>query len=59
MNIFKKLFNKIFKRSDNDSETWYNDKQVNYDPAHGTPNAEAYISPDTVSISIANNIKHS
>ena len=59
MNIFKKLFNKIFKKSEKNNETWYNNKQINYDPSNGTPNGEAYISPDSISVGIANNIKHS
>ena len=59
MNIFKKLFSKFKKKDAKENEAWYNDKATNYDPKTGTPNGEAYVSPDSVSIGIANTIKHS
>ena len=54
MNIFKKLFAKFKNNAKKDNKTWYNDKQTVYDPKTGTPNGEAYISPNSVDISIAN-----
>lgn len=59
MNIFKKLLNKLFKKKEKDPETWYNNITNNYDPKTGTPNGEAYISPDSISISISNHISNS
>ncbi len=58
MNIFKKLLAKLRKQNNNDKEPWYNDKTNAYDPRTGTPNGEAYISPNSVNIQIANTLKN-
>ena len=47
MNIFNKLLN-IFKKKEKEPETWYNTIRNNYDPKVGTPNGEAYCSPNGV-----------
>lgn len=59
MNIFKKLLAKLKKQNNDDKEPWYNDKTNTYDPKEGTPNGEAYISPNSVEIQVSNYIKHS
>lgn len=56
MNIFKKLLNKLFKKKEKEPETWYNDKTNTYDPKTGTPNGEAYISPESTVIGMSNHI---
>ncbi len=58
MNFLKKLLTKLKKKDKKENETWYNDQMNTYDPKVGTPNGEAYISPDSVSISIANHLSN-
>ena len=55
MNIFKKLFSKL-KKKEKEPETWYNTITNTYDPKVGTPNGEAYISPESVVIGMSNSI---
>ena len=54
MNIFKKIFS-IFKKKEKEKkpETWFNDQSNHYDPKTGTPNEEAYISPDSIVIGVS------
>ncbi len=59
MNFIKKLIKKIKKKDNKEPECWYNNRSNNYDPKTGTPNGEAYVSPESVSISIANRISNS
>lgn len=59
MNIFKKLLNKFKKKNKKENTPWYNDKSNTYDPRVGTPNGEAYISPNSVEIGISNYISNS
>lgn len=56
MNIFKKLFSKLTKQNEKENEPWYNDKRNTYDPKVGTPNGEAYISPESTVIGMSNYI---
>lgn len=56
MNIFKKLFSKFTKKDKNENSPWYNDKTNTYDPKTGTPNGEAYISPESTVIGMSNHI---
>ena len=51
MNIFKKLLSKLFKRKEKEPETWYNTITNTYDPKTGTPNGEAYSSPNSIVMS--------
>ncbi len=53
-NIFKKIFG-IFKKKEQQEqqEPWFNDKSNHYDPKTGTPNEEAYISPDSIVIGLS------
>ena len=62
MNIFKKLFSKKKKKAaaeeeeeeeEKKQEPWFNDKSNHYDPKTGTPNEEAYISPDSIVIGLS------
>ena len=53
MNIFKKLFSKLKKKEKKEPEPWYNTRTNTYDPKTGTPNGEAYISPDSIAIGLA------
>lgn len=54
MNIFKKLFGKKKKVEEQEKqEPWFNDKSCHYDPKTGTPNEEAYISPDSIVIGLS------
>ena len=50
MNIFKKLLN-LFKKKEKEPETWYNTITNTYDPKVGTPNGEAYSSPNSIVMS--------
>ena len=50
MNIFKKLLN-LFKKKEQKPETWYNTITNTYDPKVGTPNGEAYSSPNSIVMS--------
>lgn len=59
MNIFKKLFNKFKNKDKKENESWYNDKSNTYDPKTGTPNGEAYISPESTVIGMSNHISNS
>ena len=59
MNIIKKLFNKFKKKDKTENECWYNNQTNTYDPKTGTPNGEAYISPDSAAIGISNYISNS
>ena len=54
MNIFRKIFG-IFKKKEKEEkpELWFNDKSNHYDPKTGTPNEEAYISPDSIVVGIS------
>ena len=54
MNIFKKLFG-IFKKKEKEEkkELWFNAQSNHYDPKTGTPNQEAYISPDSIVIGLS------
>ena len=55
MNIFKKLFG-IFKKKEKQEkkqELWFNAQSNHYDPKTGTPNGEAYISPDSIVIGLS------
>ena len=56
MNIFKKLFSKLKKKDKKEKQPWYNDKTNTYDPKVGTPNGEAYISPESTVIGMSNYI---
>ena len=56
MNIFKKLFSKLKKKNKKENEPWYNNKLNTYDPRVGTPNGEAYVSPESVVIGMSNHI---
>lgn len=51
MNIFKKLFRKLTKK-EKKTESWYNNLAIRHDPSTGTPNGEAYISPDSIGIGL-------
>lgn len=53
MNFFKKLFSKIKKEKKKEPECWFNNMSNNYDPKTGTPNGEAYISPDSAVVGIS------
>ena len=54
MNIFKKLFGKKKQEKKQEkSEPWFNDKSNHYDPKTGTPNEEAYISPDSIVVGLS------
>lgn len=59
MKFLKNLFSKIKKEKKKESECWFNNMSNNYDPKTGTPNGEAYISPDSINIGIANHISNS
>ncbi len=50
MNIFKKLLN-LFKKKEQEPKTWYNTITNTYDPKVGTPNGEAYSSPNSIVMS--------
>ena len=55
MNIFKKIFG-IFKKKEKQEEKqelWFNVQSNHYDPKTGTPNEEAYISPDSIVIGLS------
>jgi hypothetical protein len=60
MNIFKKIFG-IFKKKEKQEqheqqeqqEPWFNAQSNHYDPKTGTPNEEAYISPDSIVIGLS------
>lgn len=55
MNIFKKIFG-IFKKKEKQEEkqeTWFNAQSNHYDPKTGTPNEEAYLSPDSIVIGLS------
>ena len=39
-----------------EKQPWYNDKTNTYDPKVGTPNGEAYISPESTVIGMSNYI---
>lgn len=54
MNFIKKLFSKLKKHNKEENETWYNTKRTAYDPKFGTPNEEAYISPNSAELNVAN-----
>ena len=59
MNIFKKLFGKKNKaeqekqEKQKKQEPWFNDQSNHYDPKTGTPNEEAYISPDSIVVGLS------
>lgn len=54
MNVFKKLFGKKIKKEEKKKEEcWFNDKSNSYDPRTGTPNGEAYISPDSMVVGLS------
>lgn len=53
MNIFKKLFSKLKSKDKKGNEPWYNDRHNDHDPKSGTPNNEAYISPDSIVVGIS------
>ena len=59
MNIFKKLFGKKKKveqeqqEQQEQQEPWFNDQSNHYDPKTGTPNGEAYISPDSIVVGLS------
>lgn len=58
MNIFKKLsdlFRSFFSRKEEEEqeECWFNNMSNSYDPKTGTPNGEAYISPNSIEIAIS------
>lgn len=52
MNIFKKIFGKK-KEEKKEPELWFNSESSSYDPKTGTPNGEAYISPDSINIGVS------
>ena len=55
MNIFKKIFG-IFKKKEKQEkkqEPWFNAQSNHYDPKTGTPNGEAYISPDSIVVGLS------
>ena len=57
MNIFKKIF-RIFKKKEKQEqqeqqEPWFNDQSNHYDPKTGTPNGEAYISPNSIVVGLS------
>ena len=58
MNFIKKLFAKLIKQNEKEDKTWYNTITNNYDPKTGTPNGEAYISPNSVEIQVANQLSN-
>ena len=55
MNIFKKLFGKKKEKiqEEKKQELWFNAQSNHYDPKAGTPNEEAYISPDSIVIGLS------
>lgn len=56
MNIFKKIFGKKKKKAaeeEKKQEPWFNAQSNHYDPKTGTPNEEAYISPDSIVIGLS------
>lgn len=53
MNIFKKIFGKKKKAEQDKQEPWFNDQSNHYDPKTGTPNGEAYISPDSIVVGLS------
>lgn len=54
MNIFKKIFGKKKKvEEENKQEPWFNDQSNHYDSKTGTPNEEAYISPDSIVVGLS------
>jgi hypothetical protein len=53
MDILKRLFGKLKKKDQKKNEPWYNDRHNNHDPKAGTPNGEAYISPDSIVVGIS------
>ncbi|MBR2445295.1 MAG: hypothetical protein IKB28_01360 [Clostridia bacterium] len=54
MNIFKKIFGKKKKvEEEKKQESWFNDQSNHYDPKTGTPNQEAYISPESIVIGLS------
>ena len=55
MNVFKKLFGKKKKKEEKQEkqELWFNAQSNHYDPKTGTPNEEAYISPDSIVIGLS------
>ena len=54
MNIFRKLFSKFKKKDKKENEAWYNNQRDNYDHKTGTPNGEAYISPNSAELNVCN-----
>ena len=55
MNVFKKLFGKKKKKEEKQEkqELWFNAQSNHYDPKTGTPNEEAYISPDSIVVGLS------
>ena len=57
MNIFKKIFGKLKKKNKKEEikkdEPWFNTASSSYDNATGTPNGEAYISPDSIVVGLS------
>ena len=53
MNIFKKLFGKKKEKEQEKKEPWFNAQSNHYDPKTGTPNEEAYISPDSIVVGLS------
>lgn len=54
MNIFKKIFGKKKKvEEEKKQEPWFNDQSNHYDSKTGTPNEEAYISPDSIVVGLS------
>ncbi|MBE6676505.1 MAG: hypothetical protein E7594_06645 [Ruminococcaceae bacterium] len=55
MNIFKKIFGKKKKKVEEEKkqEPWFNDQSNHYDPKTGTPNQEAYISPESIVVGLS------
>ena len=53
MNIFEKLLSLFKKKEEKKSEPWFNDKTNTYDPKNGTPNGEAYTSPNSIVIGLS------
>lgn len=56
MNIFKRIFQKKIKKEEKEikkEECWFNNQSDSYDPKTGTPNGEAYISPNSIVIGLS------
>ena len=54
MNVFKKLISIFMKKEKEEKqELWFNAQSNHYDPKTGTPNEEAYISPDSIVIGLS------